>query len=469
MIKMEARQLDMAKDALDQAIYARFIEPTKRRHTKTVGVEFEYPIVNRAGDAVDFDAVHAAAEAFVRRFGMSEIQRDDSGAIYNAVSPENGDALSFDCSYNTVEFSFGKEEDINVLDLRFRDYYAFFYDELGKSGHTLTGMGINPNYRQNNNVPVASERYRMLLHHLSSYKKYGNIIPFHDVPYYGLISCASQVQLDVEYEDLAETLNTFNRLEPLKALLFANSPWGEGFETLCVRDAFWRNSTHGINPHNVDMHETELEDADEVAAYIRSMSLYCVERDGKYINFAPTPLARYFSSPVMEGEYFDGNAYQTISFAPMPGDLEYLRSFKFNDLTFRGTMEFRSVCEQPVSEAFASAAFHVGLMENRHSLSYLLSRDHSIYHNGYNAAELRRLFVKRELPEWLDRAEVSRLLLQILDLAEDGLSRRGLQEEHFLTPLYLRAERLESPAREIADSQAPLDEFVDRFGRISDV
>lgn len=101
--------------------------------------------------------------------------------------------------------------------------------------------------------------------------------------------------------------------------------------------------------------------------------------------------------------------------------------------------------------------------------SYLLSRDHSIYHNGYNAAELRRLFVKRDLPEWLDRTEVSRLLLQILDLAEDGLSRRGLQEEHFLTPLYLRAERLESPAREIADSQAPLDEFVDRFGRISDV
>lgn len=45
MIKMEAGKLDMAKDALDQAIYARFIEPTKRRHTKTVGVEFEYPII----------------------------------------------------------------------------------------------------------------------------------------------------------------------------------------------------------------------------------------------------------------------------------------------------------------------------------------------------------------------------------------------------------------------------------------
>ena len=40
----------------------------------------------------------------------------------------------------------------------------------------LTGMGINPRYVVNQNVPVVSERYRMLFHHLSSYKKYGNRI-----------------------------------------------------------------------------------------------------------------------------------------------------------------------------------------------------------------------------------------------------------------------------------------------------
>ena len=36
----------------------------------------------------------------------------------------------------------------------------------------LTGMGINPRYVVNQNVPVVSERYRMLFHHLSSYKQY---------------------------------------------------------------------------------------------------------------------------------------------------------------------------------------------------------------------------------------------------------------------------------------------------------
>ncbi|MFQ9792099.1 MAG: hypothetical protein ACLRX7_01780 [Acutalibacteraceae bacterium] len=44
--------------------------------------------------------------------------------------------------------------------------------------------------------------------------------------------------------------------------------------------------------------------------------------------------------------------------------MEYLRSYKFEDLTFRGTIEYRSACCQPVSECMCVAAFHVGLQEN---------------------------------------------------------------------------------------------------------
>ena len=48
----------------------------------------------------------------------------------------------------------------------------------------------------------------------------------------------------------------------------------------------------------------------------------------------------------------------------------WLRPFKFADLTQRGTIEFRSVCEQPVRDALAPAAFHAGRAE---SLSSILS------------------------------------------------------------------------------------------------
>ena len=84
-------------------------------------------------------------------------------------------------------------------------------------------------------------------------------------------------------------------------------------------------------------------------------------RDGKYIDFTPLTLDDFFSRDSVEGEYFDGEKYQKISFTPEISDLEYLRTFKFEDLTFRGTIEYRSSCCQPLSEALTVAAFHTGL------------------------------------------------------------------------------------------------------------
>ena len=43
---------------LDEAIYQKYIQPTQRVRKPCVGSEFELPIVNLSGQAVDFDAVH---------------------------------------------------------------------------------------------------------------------------------------------------------------------------------------------------------------------------------------------------------------------------------------------------------------------------------------------------------------------------------------------------------------------------
>lgn len=454
---------------LDEAIYERFILPTKRKRTKLVGLEFELPIVNRKNEPVDFNVVHKVTDAFLQEFSFNKISRDDDGYIYTAINEATGDGLSFDCSYNTLEFSFGTENDMNVLYQRFVKYYTSVQNLLNQYNHTLTGMGINPHHAVNKNVPVVSERYRMLLHHLSSYKKYGKEILFHNHPDFGLFSCASQIQMDVEEKNLVETLNTFTKLEPLKVLIFANSPWGEKPEFLCSRDTLWRNSLHGLNRHNVDMYGLEFESIDEIILYIRSMSLYCVEREGKYVNFHPIPLTEYFASEEITGEYFDGERYRKIQVHPEISDLQYLRSFKFEDLTFRGTVEFRSVCEQPVKEIMASAAFHAGLMENLHPLTELLESDHIIYHKGYNASELRRMFVKKEIPNIFNKKEISGLITRVLALARDGLEKRGFGEEKFLKPLYRRAEGLLSPAREMVEGlQAgkSIDDYIEEYGRL---
>ena len=91
-----------------------------------------------------------------------------------------------------------------------------------RRGHALTGMGINPRWRENRPEPIGNGRYRMLLHHLKSYSKYGGAPRFHDHPDFGLFSCASQAQVDVCEDTVVPTINAFNALEPFKAVLLAH-------------------------------------------------------------------------------------------------------------------------------------------------------------------------------------------------------------------------------------------------------
>ncbi len=459
----------MNEAKLNEALYEKYIRPTRRKRKKCVGVEIEMPIVNQVHDAVDFELIHAMTNEFVREFNFSQLYRDDKGEIYSAASSETGDGLSYDCSYNTLEFSFGPVEDINVLHRRFIKYVGWIQAFLTSQSHMLTGMGINPNYALNRKEPVPTGRYRMLFHHLSSYHRYGDSIPFHSHPDFGMYSCASQVQLDVEEEMLTEVLHTFSRLEPLKAVLFSNSIWNESHDILCVRDSLWKRSLHGINPHNVNMYHTELNSPAEVLEYIKSMSMFCVERDDKYLNFSPVSLRKYFDGRSVIGEYFDGEVYRSFEFQPELEDLAWLRSYKFVDVTYRGTVEFRSMCCQPFCDAMAPAAFHAGLMEVLPELTALLDEDHVIYHHGYTASELRELFIGRTIPNFVEPDALSNLLLSVIDLARKGLELRGFNEETYLEPLCQRARMLQNPASVMAnglDSGTPIDTFIRDYAKL---
>lgn len=440
----------MEKKLIRERLYQKYIEPTKKTRKDYIGVEIEMPILNLKKEAVDFKVVHAVTERFMVHFEFHVTGRDDNGNVYSAESCHHGDILSYDCSYNNLELSFGREQELHTVNERFRMYYWYLQKEFGKYRYTLTGMGVNPYRIYNHNVPIPNERYRMLFHHLDSYKNYRIPMFFHEYPEYGTFSSASQVQLDVSYEDLIVTLKAFSRLEPIKALLFSNSVLLEDHEEyLCCRDMFWENSTHGINRHNIGMFDCTLENEKDLLAYIETTSIYCVERDGKYLNFAPIRIMEYLQKSTVSGEYYENGEYHMMEILPRLEDIEYLRTFKFEDLTFRGTVEFRSVCCQPIKDSMTVAAFHLGLKKQVHRLNALLKEDHVIYHHGYTAAELRRMFVKSKLPGFVNEDDLYQLAKEILDLSREGLAARGYKEETMLLPLYERVELRMNPAQKM--------------------
>ncbi len=460
----------MQSALIRKCLYQKYIEPTKKKRPGYIGVEIEIPIINLKKEAVDFDIVHDITDSFIENFYFDVTGRDDDENIYSATNNINGDILSFDCSYNNLELSFGKEERLSAIYKRFKEYYTFLQKEFNKYNYTLTGMGINPYRKYNYNVPIPNGRYRMLFHHLHSYKNYNLPMYFHKYPDFGTFSSASQVQLDIKYEDLPMTINAFSKLEPIKAILFSNSVLlDEHEELMCCRDMFWENSTHGINPHNIGMYDCEFTNAEDILAYIESTSIYCVERGNKYINFEPTNIMEYFQKTEIEGEYYDNGEYKKIIINPEIGDLDYLRTFKFVDLTFRGTIEFRSVCCQPIKDSMTVAAFHIGLMNSIKELSEILNKDYTLYHNGYTATELRKMFVKSELNSFADENSLYDLVKKILDLSYNGLLQRGFGEEKFLKPLYERIEKRTNPAKymlKVKNSGVDLEKVILEYGKI---
>ncbi len=454
------------------SLYDRYIRPTEQKKEKYIGVEIEMPIVNLNHEAVDFAVVHQLTGAFLRQFGFTAAGFDEEGHIYSAVHSENGDVFSYDCSYNNMEFSFGKEKTLGAIHERFQTYYGFVQEFFARFGYTLTGMGINPNRNVNHNVPIENGRYKMLFHHLSSFTKYACLpMYFHHYPQFGMFSSASQVQLDVTRENVPEVSHVFNRLEPIKALLFSNSVLlGEDEELLCCRDMLWENSTHGVNPHNVGMYDCDIGTVEDLLNYISTASLYCVERGGKYLNFPPVNILEYFNLPYLTGEYVENGELRQMTFQPRTEDIAYLRTFKFEDLTFRGTVEFRSSCCQPISDVMTVAAFHLGLLSKTVQLRELLEQDSSLYHNGYTAAELRRQLVRRELPAYINQEELYRLAGRVLDLCREGLAERGEGEEKYLLPLYDRVKRRTNPAKtmlERLESGEELYSVVKSYSRLT--
>ena len=459
------------EDLVKYKLYNEFIKPTTQKKNY-IGVEIEIPIINLDKKAVNFDVVHKVTDEFQNEYPDFKTDGIDfDGNVFSLKNSKTDDILCYDCSYNNIEFAMGKEKDLFSINERFSEFYNFVKKSFQEYNHTLTGMGINPYRKYNLNQPIPSERYLMLYHHLKSYKNYKNIrMQFHKYPEYGMFSSASQVQLDVHKDNLVKTINVFSKIEPIKALLFSNSVlFGEDNTLTCFRDILWEYSTHGVNPHNIGGYDVDFKDLDDLQAYLESLNIYCVMRDGAYINFPSINLLDYYSREFVSGEIYCKGKYRKIDIRPCLEDINYLRPFKFINLTFRGTIEFRSICTQPIRDSMCVAAFHLGLKDKLDEMDEIIKNDDVIYHKGYTASELRKLFIQRDIPSFIDKNDLCRLTREIVDLASDGLKERGIGEEIFLKTLYGRIKNHTNPGKSFINSLndgVKLEKIIEDYGKL---
>ncbi|MBZ2096010.1 gamma-glutamylcysteine synthetase [Streptococcus oralis] len=418
---------------------SRSVELLKKRYLKNIkeepdlfiGIELEYPIVNLEGEATDIEVVKDLFRYLPSVLGFTIEKVDDFGNPIQLLDPVSQDTILFEVAYTTIEFAFGKAESIQEVEERFRAYMDTIQKKLGESNHAIVGSGIHPYWEENENQPVASARYQMLMAYLSLSKKVTES-DLHQFPEYGAFICGSQVQLDVSKSNFLRVINAFTQIEAAKAYLFANSEFsGADWDTKISRDIFWEESMHGIYPENVGVNARLFKDEEDFFDYLDHSAIFTAERDGQTYYFYPVQARNYLTTPEIQAFTLNGDE---VLIYPQEKDFQTHRSYQYQDLTTRGTVEFRSVCTQPLDRTFASAAFHLGLLVNLDQLETYLQKAPFFTTAGRDYKFLRRQFSKKQLTNEEETA-VLEFSKDLLILAEEGLEKRDKQEMIYLQPL----------------------------------
>ena len=409
----------------------RYLKNIKENPDLYIGIELEFPIVHTKGKPTDIEVSKDLLRFLVDALSLKVEKEDQDGNPIQLVEPMSQDRILFEVSYTTLEFAFGKAKSIQEVEERFRAYMEVIQEKLGEKDHAIQGWGIHPNWNINDNRPVAYPRYQMLL----DYLKMGNnqeSVSLHDFPQYGAFICGSQVQLDVSTSNYLRVINAFTQIEAAKAYLFANSEFsGADWDTKISRDIFWEDSMHGIYPENVGVNTRLFKDEDDFFDYLDHSAIFTSERDGETYYFSPIQARDYLATDELPAYTLNGKETLLV---PLEKDFQTHRSYQFQDLTTRGTVEFRSVCTQPLDRTFASAAFHLGLLVNLDKLEAYLETASFFESFGRDYKSLRRQFSKKQLSDE-EIAGIVQFSKDLLAIAEQGLKMRDQQEMTYLEPL----------------------------------
>ena len=414
-----------------QLLKDRYLKNIKENPDLYIGIELEFPIVHTKGQPTDIEVSKDLMRFLVDALHLEVEKEDQEGNPIQLVEPISQDRILFEVSYTTLEFAFGRAQKIQEVQGRFEAYMKVIQEKLGEKDHAIQGWGIHPNWDINDNRPVAYPRYQMLM----DYLKMGNnqeSVSLHDFPAYGAFICGSQIQLDVSKSNYLRVINAFTQIEAAKAYLFANSEFsGADWDTQISRDIFWEDSMHGIYPENVGVNSKLFQNEDDFFDYLDHSAIFTAERDGETYYFSPIQARDYLDTDEIPAYTLNGKETLLV---PQEKDFQTHRSYQFQDLTTRGTVEFRSVCTQPLDRTFASAAFHLGLLVNLDKLEAYLETAPFFEIFGRDYKSLRRQFSKKHLTDE-ETAGIVQFSKDLLAIAEQGLKMRDQQEMTYLEPL----------------------------------
>ena len=433
-------------------ITEKFILPYLRKNTNYIGVELEYPLICLDNQVNTKQIIWALFEHLKTNLNFDDDATDVDG---NLISVKNtiGDKITLEGRYEIIEFAMQKDLSLNSIAERFFAYFKFVQAFLRKHNCFLTGMGTNL-VDKLSRVNLLKSGFCQVVHdYIQRFSTYKD-------PRYFLTNMQSvQTHIDVcrdnfshlksEADALLKTLNLFNKLDFVRAILFSNSlpnpaaiPSNMSYpkDILCARDFNWQNSQFP----NTGTTNAEFCSLDDLVEYFSGLELFFKFRNGKYTAFKGPTIAEYFSNPKQVDDVLD--------------IFRYLKNVVLNSYA---TVEVRSDCTQPLKDTFAPVAFNVGIshkVEEASEITARFFRDNKIELSNSALRDMAINDVKI-----VDDKTMRRYLQELYDLASAALKARGLGEEQHLVCLQGRIDTLMCPAKKqklLLAEGVPLDEII---------
>ncbi|EQC74578.1 hypothetical protein HSISM1_788 [Streptococcus sp. HSISM1] len=416
----------MTKQQAIKLLKEKYLSNMKEDSELFVGVELEFPIVETNGNKTNIEVTKNLFRTLANLSDFEVEKIDDEQNPIQLIHCSSKDRILFELSYNTIEFAFERARSINEVAKRFEDYLKIIQPILQENNHEIQGHGIHPLWKENDNSPVKIERYKMLMTFLAMN---GTGMKTHSYPSYGAFICGNQVQLDVRRENYIRIINAFNKIEAAKAYLFSNSEFSaEAWDTKIARDIFWEESLHGYYKENVGIYPKDYQSEEEFFNNLARTAIFTATREEKSYYFKPIRVEDYLDQKEITAYTADGNE-KIIN--PVKEDLKQHRSYQFQDLTARGTVEFRSVCTQPLETTFAPIAFELGLFVQLEKLEDYLEDSSFIYNEEQDYRKLRKKYSKKILSKE-EKEAIQSFSKDLIGIARAGLMKRGYREEKFL-------------------------------------
>ena len=416
----------MTKQQAIKLLKEKYLSNMKEDSELFVGVELEFPIVEINGNKTNIEVTKNLFRTLGNLSDFEVEKRDDDQNPIQLVHCSSKDRILFELSYNTIEFAFEKAHSIDEVAERFEAYLKIIQPILQEDHHEIQGHGIHPQWQKNDNSPVKIERYKMLMAFLAMN---GTGMKTHPYPSYGAFICGNQLQLDVRRDNYIRIINAFNKIEAAKAYLFSNSEFSaEAWDTKITRDIFWEESLHGYYKENVGIYPKDYQSEEEFFNNLARTAIFTAARDDQSYYFKPIRVKDYLDQKEITAYTADGNE-KIIK--PVKEDLKQHRSYQFQDLTARGTVEFRSVCTQPLETTFAPIAFELGLFVQLENLENYLEHCSFLKNEKQDYRKLRKKYSKKILSE-KEEETIQSFSKDLIDMARAGLIKRGYGEETFL-------------------------------------